>query len=99
MRGSSSTTRRRRGSVGLTASPGRSSAHKPAGPAADLTGSVADLDDGLDDGSGGFALIESDDAKALTEFALAWHDLMGLEMVPVVDDSDLSEVFQRVVKP
>jgi hypothetical protein len=26
--------------------------------------------------SGGFALIESDDAKALTEFALAWHDIM-----------------------
>ena len=50
------------------------------------------------DASGGFALIESDDAKALTEFALAWHDIVGLEMVPVVEDSDLSEVFHRLVK-
>jgi Protein of unknown function (DUF3303) len=51
------------------------------------------------DASGGFALIESDDAKALTEFALAWHDMMALEMVPVLDDSDLGEVFRRLVKP
>jgi hypothetical protein len=47
------------------------------------------------DASGGFALIESDDAKALTEFALAWHDLMGLQIVPVVEDAELSEVFRR----
>jgi hypothetical protein len=50
------------------------------------------------DASGGFALIESEDAKALTEFALAWHDIMGLEIVPVVEDAALSEVFQRLAK-
>ena len=48
------------------------------------------------DFSGGFDLIESDDAKALTEFALQWSDLMELKIVPVVEDADLNEVLKRV---
>lgn len=47
------------------------------------------------DFSGGFDLLESDDAKALTEFALMWSDLMELRIVPVVEDSELNEVLQR----
>jgi hypothetical protein len=50
------------------------------------------------DFSGGFDLLESDDAKALTEFALMWSDLMELRVVPVVDDAELNEVLQRVGK-
>lgn len=47
------------------------------------------------DMSGGFVLLESDDPKALTEFALAWGDLMELTIVPVLEDQDLAEVLQR----
>jgi len=46
------------------------------------------------DFSGGFDLLESDDAKALTEFALMWSDLMELKIVPVVDDADLGAVLK-----
>jgi uncharacterized protein DUF3303 len=47
------------------------------------------------DFSGGFDLLESDDAKALTEFALMWSDVMELKLVPVVEDSELSDVLHR----
>jgi hypothetical protein len=47
------------------------------------------------DFSGGFDLLESDDAAALTEFALLWSDLMELKLVPVVEDAELSAVLQR----
>lgn len=50
------------------------------------------------DFSGGFDLLESDDPKALTEFALMWSDLMELTIVPVLEDQDLSEVLQRIAK-
>ena len=50
------------------------------------------------DFSGGFDLIESDDVKALTEFALMWSDVMELTMVPVVEDAELGEVLQRIAK-
>jgi hypothetical protein len=45
--------------------------------------------------SGGFLLVESDDAKAMTEFALMWTDLIDLKIVPVVDDPELVEVLNR----
>ena len=48
------------------------------------------------DFSGGFDLLESDDAKALAEFALMWSDLMQLTMVPVLEDGALAEVVGRV---
>jgi hypothetical protein len=47
------------------------------------------------DFSGGYVLLESEDPKALTEFALAWSDLMELEITPVLEDQDLSQVLQR----
>lgn len=50
------------------------------------------------DFSGGFDLLESDDPKALVEFALMWSDLMELEIVPVVEDQDLSDVLKRAGK-
>lgn len=50
------------------------------------------------DFSGGFDLLESDDPKALAEFALMWSDLMELTIVPVLEDEPLSEVLQRIGK-
>ena len=50
------------------------------------------------DFSGGFDLLESDDARALAEFALMWSDLMELVIVPVVDDQELSEALKRAGK-
>jgi hypothetical protein len=44
------------------------------------------------DFSGGFDLLESDDPKALTQFALMWSDLMALRIVPVLEDAELAEV-------
>jgi hypothetical protein len=46
----------------------------------------------------GFDLLETDDMKKLTEFAYQWSDLMELDIVPVLDDAELSEVLGRVVK-
>jgi uncharacterized protein DUF3303 len=48
------------------------------------------------DFSGGFDLIETDDAQALTEFSLMWSDLMELSIVPVLEDEKLSEVLKRI---
>jgi hypothetical protein len=47
------------------------------------------------DMSGGFVVVESDDAGALTEFALMWTDLIGIRIVPVVEDGELIEVLNR----
>jgi len=47
------------------------------------------------DFSGGFDLIESDDVKALTEFALMWSDLIELRLTPVIEDAQLVEVLGR----
>ena len=41
---------------------------------------------------GGVVLLESNDAKALTQFSLMWSDVVKLEIVPVVEDQDLVEV-------
>ncbi|HTE90275.1 MAG TPA: DUF3303 family protein [Terriglobales bacterium] len=48
------------------------------------------------DFSQGYDLLESDDPKALTEFALAWNDVMQIEIVPVIKDQGLSEVLKLV---
>lgn len=47
------------------------------------------------DFSGGYDVIETEDVKALTEFCVFWGDLMQLEVVPVIGDSDLAEVLKR----
>ncbi|MGO4330775.1 DUF3303 domain-containing protein [Cupriavidus sp. 2TAF22] len=49
--------------------------------------------------SGGFDLLETNDVKLLTEFAYLWSDLMKLEVTPVLEDADLSEVFRTAAKP
>ena len=46
----------------------------------------------------GFDLLETDDRSKLTEFAYQWSDVMELDIVPVLDDAELSEVLARVVK-
>ena len=50
------------------------------------------------DFSGGFDLLESEDAGALTEFALMWSDLMELRLVPVLEDAELQKVLARAAK-
>ena len=50
------------------------------------------------DFNGGYDLLDSDDPKALAEFAHMWSDLMDLTIVPVLEDEALSEVLQRVAK-
>ena len=50
------------------------------------------------DFSGGFDLLETDDSKALMEFALMWSDVMELKIVPVLEDVDVSEVIGRTGK-
>jgi hypothetical protein len=47
------------------------------------------------DFTGGIVLLETTDAKALTEFSLMWSDLMELEVVPVIDDGEFLEVLGR----
>ena len=47
------------------------------------------------DFGGGFVLLESNDAKALTEFSLMWSDLMELRIVPALDDGELGDVLKR----
>lgn len=50
------------------------------------------------DFSGGFDLLESDSAQALTEFSLMWSDLMELKVVPVVEDAELASALERAGK-
>jgi hypothetical protein len=47
------------------------------------------------DFSQGFDLLEANDARPLTEFALMWSDLMDLRIVPIVEDADLKDVLGR----
>lgn len=47
------------------------------------------------DFSGGYFLLESEDSGALTALALQWSDLMEVEIVPVVDDQEVTEVLKR----
>src|SRR5262245_59241028 len=50
------------------------------------------------DFSGGFDLLETDDAAALTEFSLMWSDLLQVKLVPVLEDTDLGQVLQRAAR-
>jgi hypothetical protein len=45
--------------------------------------------------SGGVALLESEDPKALTAFAQAWSDLLDLAIAPVLGDQELAAVLTR----
>ncbi len=48
------------------------------------------------DFSGGSVLLESDDARVLTEFALMWSDVMEVKIVPVLEDHELTETLRRL---
>ncbi|MGH9422966.1 MAG: DUF3303 domain-containing protein [Thermoanaerobaculia bacterium] len=48
------------------------------------------------DFSGGYDLLESDDAQALAEFAMMWSDLMDVRIFPVLEDALLAEVLGRI---
>ena len=47
------------------------------------------------DFSGGYDLIETDDAQALAQFAMMWNDLMHLTIVPVLEDAELSAALSK----
>ncbi len=44
------------------------------------------------DGSGGFALCESDDMVALAKWTQDWSDLLEFEIFPVLDDKQIGIV-------
>ena len=46
------------------------------------------------DGSGGFAVIETDDAVALATLANDWSDLLELNITPVANDEVMGSVIQ-----
>ena len=48
--------------------------------------------------TGGFVVVESDDPKALTEYALMWTDLIELTLVPVVEDAPLARSLYAAVE-
>jgi Protein of unknown function (DUF3303) len=48
--------------------------------------------------SGGFDLLETEDAKKLLEFAYMWGDIMELSVFPVLEDQELSEALQNATK-
>ena len=50
------------------------------------------------DFSGGFDLLETDDAKKLFEFAYMWGTLMELEITPVLDDQELKAALESATK-
>lgn len=50
------------------------------------------------DFSGGYVLLEGDDATALTHFALMWSDLLELKLMPVVEDAQLVDALGRAGK-
>jgi hypothetical protein len=47
------------------------------------------------DFSGGWGLLEGDDATAIMHFALMWSDLLELRLVPVVEDAQLLDALGR----
>jgi hypothetical protein len=50
------------------------------------------------DMSGGYDLLDADDPKLLADLCLTWCDLTDLKIVPVLDDTELTEVFKAAGK-
>jgi len=44
------------------------------------------------DGSGGFAICESDNASALASWALDWNGLIEIKITPIMDDETIGGV-------
>ena len=47
------------------------------------------------DFSGGYVLLEGDDATSITHFALMWSDILELRLAPVVEDAQLLDALGR----
>jgi hypothetical protein len=45
---------------------------------------------------GGFALAETNDGKALYDWAAHWCDLLEIDISPVVEDGDAADVMKRL---
>jgi hypothetical protein len=50
------------------------------------------------DMSGGFSLSESDDPKAMFEFAAMWSDLLEIHSGVVIEDADAGPIMAKVFK-
>ena len=46
------------------------------------------------DMSGGFVILESNDSRALTHYALMWTDVIEFKLVPVVEDAELVQALE-----
>ena len=44
------------------------------------------------DGSGGFAICETDDASALANWAIDWNGLIDVKITPIMDDETIGGV-------
>jgi hypothetical protein len=49
------------------------------------------------DGAFGFAIAESDDLQAITKWALAWNDLLPMDVRPALDDQGLGAALTSMV--
>jgi hypothetical protein len=50
-------------------------------------------------GHKGFTLAEAADAKALYAWVLNWADVLSMEVIPVLDDAEATEVLTEHFKP
>lgn len=44
----------------------------------------------------GFAIAESDDAKAIAEMVTEWSEFMDIQATPVLEDAELAGVLQKL---
>jgi hypothetical protein len=44
----------------------------------------------------GFGVVETDDPKAIAKWLVQWTDIIEYEVVPVISDEELGEVFQTL---
>jgi len=49
-------------------------------------------------GLAGFVLCESSNAEAIGNWVYEWNDLLNFEVIPVVDDEQVSRILSRVLK-
>ena len=47
------------------------------------------------DGTGGFAIVESDSPAALADYALDWNGMIQINITPLMDDETISSVLSK----
>ena len=47
------------------------------------------------DGTGGFAIVESDSPAALADYALDWNGMIQINITPLMDDETISGVLGK----